>query len=359
MAEKQEPVNFNAHLSSIVKDDLVNRSNIATGNTAGWFFNIVFPDIPELNGTELVVPLSNKEWPRYVYDEIFNCINAKYPEITSPSFKGQSYRLQIYIEGQDVEVADQETKSNTTFLNGATVELRYHRGLIGPVLGREEVGAAGATADAGAGLAAPVPRSMGFHDHDDWDDNWDPAAPAPAAHAAHAAPAAPAATLEKVAMALWGTLPPPLSDNESYDAKKQRALAAAAELLDGAPADPFPPIRHSDSNTMMTYDHKQQLYHEPIRNPVSGKWMIYDPAIERYSEPLAPWSGGPGAPGTAMQGPPSTIYPNGGNNYGGKRPQSKRGKKKQKSKSKSKKSKTKKSKSKSKRNKRRSYKRVN
>jgi hypothetical protein len=335
MAEKQEPVNFNAHLSSIVKDDLVNRSKIATGNTAGWFFNIVFPDIPELNGTELVVPLSNKEWPHYVYDEIFSCINAKYPEITSPSFQCQSYRLQIYIEGQDVEVVDQETKS-TYLPNGATVDLRYHRGLIGPVLGREEVGAAGA---AGAGLAAPVPLLRGFHGDDDWrnedwDENWDwePAAPALAAPAL----AAPAAD----------------------------AMAAHADAAAAAPADPFPPILHPASRTMMTYDHKQHRYIEPILNGVSGKWMIYDPANEWYSEPLAPWSGGPPTPGTAMQGPPPTIYPNTGEQtgpykYGGKRPQSKRGKKKQKSKSKSKKSKTKKSKSKSKRNKRRSYKRVN
>ena len=318
MAERQDTVNFNAHLSSIVNKDLVDRSNIAASNSS-WFLKIVFPDIPELNGVKLVVPFSNKEWPHYVYDEIFSYIKAKYPEITSPSFNGDSYRLQIYVEGQDVEVADQETKS-TDLPNGATVELRYHRGLIGPVLGREEVG------------AAPVHPLRDFHGHDDWDDdwddNWDPAAPALAAPAL----AAPAAD----------------------------AMAAHADAAAAAPADPFPPIRHSASNTMMTYDHKQHRYLEPILNGVSGKWMIYDPANEWYSEPLAPWSGGPGVPGTAMQGPPPTIYPG----QGGKKPQSKRGKKKQKSKSKSKKSKskkskTKKSKSKSKRNKRRSYKRVN
>jgi hypothetical protein len=134
MAERQDTVNFNAQLSPIVNDDLVNRSKIAAGNS-GMFFKIVFPDIPELNGVELVVPLSMKNWPHYVYADIFRCITAKYPEITSPSFQGQSYRLQIYIEGQDVEVAD--PKNPTKDLpNGATVELRY-RPLRGSVLGRE------------------------------------------------------------------------------------------------------------------------------------------------------------------------------------------------------------------------------
>jgi hypothetical protein len=104
-------------------------------------------------------------------------------------------------------------------------------------------------------------------------------------------------------MALWDTLPPPLSSNEDWNGKKQRALKAAAALLDGGDMR----------------EHKGP----PAPKPQSP--MVY--------------------PGNGQQTGPFR--------YGGNKPQSKRGKKKSKSKSK-----TKKSKSKSKRNKRRSYKRV-
>jgi hypothetical protein len=126
MAERQDTVNFNAHLSSIVKDDLVNRSKIAAGNS-GTFFKIVFPDIPELNGVELVVPLSTKNWPHYVHADIFRCITAKYPEITSPTFQDQSYRLQIYIEGNYLNTnRPHRLHDPTKYLpTGATVGLRY------------------------------------------------------------------------------------------------------------------------------------------------------------------------------------------------------------------------------------------
>ena len=303
--------NFNEYLSSIVNPNLVDKSNMNAGRSP-YRFKIIFPDIPELNGVELVVPFSNKdnEWPHCNYADIFRCINAQYPEITSPSFNGDSYRLQIYVE--NLELSDKETNSKD-LTNGATVELRYQPSRE-PVPGREEFREAGAD-DA---------DNWNF---DEWNEDWDDEHPVAGVPAAAPVPAA--------------------------------AGVPAAAPVPPAPADPFPPILHPRSRTFMTYDHKSHQYFEPILNGTSGKWMIYDPAVQRYSEPLAPWSGGPPTPGTAMQGPPPMVYPNSGQQtgpfkYGGKKPKSKRGKKKSKSKSK-----TKKSKSKSKRNKRRSYKRVN
>ena len=92
-------------------------------------------------------------WPHYTYDEIFRCINAQYPAITSPTFLGPPLHLQINVEGQDVEGLG--PKEQTKDLpNGATVELRYHRSLRVPVPNIEGVYEAGAAANAGAGAAA-------------------------------------------------------------------------------------------------------------------------------------------------------------------------------------------------------------
>ena len=306
---------FNEYLSSLVKQKLVDTSEIVASNSA-YFFKIVFPGIPELNGVELAVRFSNKEWPHYTYAEIFRCINAQYPAITSPTFLGQPLHLQINVEGQDVEGLG--PKEQTKDLpNGATVELRYHRSLRVPVPNIEGVYGAGAAADAGAGAGAAARPNQLEEPEDNWRDGlWDEE---------------------------WG-------DDDLVDPRD--AMAAPAPP---APVDPFPPILHPRSRTMMTYDHKSGRYVEPILDGVSGEWMVYDPKYGWYSRPTPPWSGWAMTPGTSMQGPPPMIYPG----SGGKKPQSKRGKKKSKSKSKTKKSKTKKSKSKSKRNKRRSYKRVN
>jgi hypothetical protein len=426
---RQEMNEFNEHLTSIIKPELVDKSNISNTNISS-LLNIVFPDIPQLNGVALVVPFPKdwKLWPHYKYDEIFSCIEKQYPQITSPEFKGKTYGVRIYVDGKDVR--EPGAHQTTDIPNEATVELRYRP--FAP--SKEEVwAAAGLPVDSAyeklhnlerAAVSSSAPSvAHAAHNNteynwrdDEWEESWDynpaasahaaspgpaPAAPGPAPAAPGPAQAAPA-TIERVAMALWDTLPPPLSD-ENWNGKKQRALKAAAALLDGkreavleslaivlwdtlppplsdenwngkkqralkaaaalldaraaAPADPFPPILHPISNTMMTYDHKSRKYVEPILNGTSGKWMIYNPASGNYSEPLAPWSGAP-TPGTATQGLPPMVYPGTGQQTepfksGGKKPQSKRGKKKSKSKTK-----TKKSKSKSKRNKRRSYKRV-
>ena len=335
--EKPEVGDFNAHLSSLVKPKLATKSEITASNTS-WFFKIVFPDIPELNGVELVVPLSMKKWPHYTYDEIFRCINAQYPAITSPSFNGQSYRLQIYLEGQDVEGFG--PKEQTKDLpNGATVELRY-RPLRETEHGREEVrgAGAGAAADAGASLPRwPLGDPGDNWRFGEWNESWDEE---PAAAPPLAVPAAPA--LAAPALAAPALAAP--------------ALAAPAAA---APADPFPPILHPASNMMTRYDPNLGQYREPRLDPVSGEWMTYDPVGGFYGIPTLPWRGGQPPAGRVMEAPPPMIYPNNGGSqtpgpypYGGKKPQSKHGKKKSKSKSK-----TKKSKSKSKRNNRRSYKR--
>jgi hypothetical protein len=523
MAEQQDIVNFNAHLSSLVKNELVNKSNISAGNYS-WFFKIIFPDILQLNGVELVVPLSMKKWPHYVYDEIFSCINAQYPEITSPSFNGDSYRLEIYLEGKYLSTNTLRLHDPTKDLpNGATVGLRYwplkelsylikaqsERGVVsgiekytdadydkaatlqkaaedaagkphappqayveGDAIDKAEITDAATAADAAAAAAVDGPplqraatAAAAAYAHALLASNKARAAMDAAGNAADAAEfysarvaraadataaaadataaadaaadarvaaaaarvaaaaandhaiaataaAAPAAAAyaeldedgdvgddaaADAAYAAWKANPAVVAmksaeyaaetatnaDNDAVEAAtyaSDAAVAAAdarvaaapapaapapavAAPADAAPAppapvDPFPPILHPASRTMMTYDHKQRKYVEPILNGTSGKWMVYDPKYSRYSEPLEPWSGGPPTPGTATQGPPPMVYPNTGEQtgpfkYGGKKPQSKRGKKKSKSKTK-----TKKSKSKSKRNKRRSYKRV-
>ena len=349
---------FNTFITSLVKNQL-SESKIASSNFS-WFFYIVFPDIPQLNGVKLLVPVSYKKWPQYTHNKIFRCINAKYPEITSPTFNGESYRLQINVEGQDVERLGPKDQTKD-LQNGATVELRYQP-LREPVPSIEGVYEAGAAADAGAGAGAAA-RLNQFADPGDnwrdgplgegWDEGWgdddlvDPR-DAMAAHAADARAAADAVAADARAAA----------DAAAADAAAADARAAAV------PVDPYPPILHPASLTMMTYDHKSGRYVEPLRDPVAGGWMTWSPQDGRYWKPTPPWSGHAMTPGMATQGPPPIIYPNNGGSqtpgpypYGGKKPQSKRGKKKSKSKSKTKKSKTKKSKSKSKRNKRRSYKR--
>jgi hypothetical protein len=378
MNDKEPEVgDFKAHLSSLVTSELVNKSEIAKSNT-GSSFNIVFPDIPELNGVVLVVPFFPKDWklwPHYTYDEIFRCINAQYPELTHPTFLGPPLHLQINVEGQDVEGFG--SKEQTKELpNKATVELRYQP-LRESDHGREEVRGAGAAADAGApALAAPAADAAATLEKVAmalWDtlpppsshnEGWNGKKQRALAAAAELLGQGREAALDKLTSVLWDTLPPPSSRNEDWNGKKQRARRAAAELLDGAPVDPHPPLLHQLSRTMMTYDHKSGRYVEPIRDGTSGEWMTYDPTTGLYSRPTPRWSGQAPVPGQVMQGPPPMIYPNNGGSqtpgpypYRGKKPQSKRGKKKSKTKSKTKKSKTKKSKSKSKRNNRRSYKR--
>ena len=291
---RQEMNEFNEHLTSIIIPELVDKSNIFNTNSSS-LLNIVFPDIPQLNGVALVVPFLKdwKLWPHYKYDEIFSCIEKQYPHITSPKFQGKTYGVRIYVDGKDLRELGELQR--TEIPNKATVELRYRP--YAP--SREEVWAA-------AGLPL-VSAYDNLHNLEQAVSSLAPsasgaaAAPPPAPAVAAPAVAAPA-TIERVAMALWDTLPPPIRSNEDWNGKKQRAIEAAAALLDGGD-------------------------------------------MREHQGPRAP----------KPQSPP--ILPNGGNqyNYGGKKPKSKRGNKK----SKSKKSKTKKSKSKSKRNKCRSYKRVN
>lgn len=284
---------FNTHLTSLVTNDLVNRSKVANHNAA-WFFMIVFPDIQELTGINLVVPLSIRKWPHYNYDEIVEYIKATYPEITSPSFNVHSFRLQINVDGRHLEQEPtlQDPKNNSTELpKVATVELRY-KPLREPVPSIEEILKAGAAGSARVPVpvqepvaGSGIPKHLLDEDHNNWDyDQW----------------------------------------NEEWEGPAVAAAVPAAP----APAPRLPNTSHPP----------------PFRDPVSGLLMVYDPVAGFYHT------------GTAPPAPSPPILPNGGNqtgNYGGRKKQSKRGKKKSKSKSK-----TKKSKSKSKRNKRRSYKRV-
>ena len=361
----QEMNEFNEHLTSIIIPALVNKSNISNTNISS-LFNILFLDIPQLNGVALVVPFPTdwNFWPHYKYDEIFSCIEKQYPQITSPKFQGKTYGVGIYVDGKDVR--EPGAHQRTGIPNEATVELRYRP--FAP--SKEEVwAAAGLPVDsayeklhnlerAAVSSLAPSASPSGA-DYNNEDDNWragewaeawddDPAAPAAPAHAASPvpAPAAPApaapATIERVAMALWDTLPPPLS-NEDWNGKKQRALKAAAALLDGEREAVLeslaivlwdtlpPPLSNEDWNG------KKQRALKAAAALLDGGDM------REHKGPPAP------KPQSPM------VYPNTGQQtgpfkYGGKKPQSKRGKKKYKSKSKTKKSK---------RNKRRSYKRVN
>lgn len=112
--------NFTSHLTRLVKDAVVEKSSIFAG-TSPWFFKIAFPDIKELAGIELVVPLSRKNWPVNNSD-IFKCIRTIYPEIALPTFHGSSSHVQIYFNGRKLEETNHDLQD---LANAATFELRY------------------------------------------------------------------------------------------------------------------------------------------------------------------------------------------------------------------------------------------
>ena len=345
---RQEMNEFNEHLTSIIIPELVDKSNIFNTNSSS-LLNIVFPDIPQLNGVALVVPFLKdwKLWPHYKYDEIFSCIEKQYPHITSPKFQGKTYGVRIYVDGKDLRELGELQR--TEIPNKATVELRYRP--YAP--SREEVWAAAglplvsaydnlhnleqavsSLAPSASGAAAAPPPAPAV------------AAPAVAAPAVAAPAVAAPATIERVAMALWDTLPPPIRSNEDWNGKKQRAIEAAAALLDGKREAVLERLAMALWDTLPPPIRSNEDWNGKKQRAIEAAAALLDGGDMREHQ-------GPRAP--KPQSPP--ILPNGGNqyNYGGKKPKSKRGNKK----SKSKKSKTKKSKSKSKRNKCRSYKRVN
>ena len=122
--EKLLTPQLNAYIASLVKKAVVEKSNIFAGNSA-WFFKVIFPEIPELNGVKLVVPFPLNDWrgitkypPADHGVDLRSSFIEHYPEIARPIFNGYSGGFGIYFEGV-------KRYGGTEIPNGATVELRY------------------------------------------------------------------------------------------------------------------------------------------------------------------------------------------------------------------------------------------
>ena len=106
---------LNPYIASLVK-----KAVVAPKRLSGWFFKVVFPDIPELKGVELVVPLSQDDWDNESKEKVKlrSHFTKNYPEIANPIFNGYSGSF-------GMKLLDGKSASYAKIPNGATVEIRY------------------------------------------------------------------------------------------------------------------------------------------------------------------------------------------------------------------------------------------
>ena len=124
--EQRGTAEVNAHISSLVRE-AVHKSKIIASNSP-WFFKIVFPDIPELTGVELVIPLSFYKWPKIW--QMRQLVEKTYPEL-SPSFKGYQVNYRMFYDGTDIILRHRmlydisRTNDFEDIPNATTLEIKY------------------------------------------------------------------------------------------------------------------------------------------------------------------------------------------------------------------------------------------
>lgn len=126
--EQRGTAEVNAHISSLVRE-AVHKSNIIASNSP-WFFKIAFPDIPELTGVELVIPLSFYKWPKIW--QLRQLVEKTYPEL-SPSFKGyRASSYSMFYDGTEIsryrymyDISRNDFVDIPDIPNATTLEIKY------------------------------------------------------------------------------------------------------------------------------------------------------------------------------------------------------------------------------------------